>query len=97
MTDRQPVGTLNKATLDKDGTDLAPADYEILPLNTLWPEIHPHCSDPEVQAQISCSTMRGKSIHWRSPCRRGEAWQVQHMYSFRPSLLPLNTIASLST
>jgi len=31
MTDRQPVGTLNKATLDKDGTNLASTIYVLIP------------------------------------------------------------------
>ena len=31
MTDRQPAGTLNKATLDKDGTNLASTIYVLIP------------------------------------------------------------------
>jgi hypothetical protein len=77
MTDRQPVGTLNKATLDKDGTDLAPADYEILPLNTLWPEIYSHCSDPEVQAQITTSARNWIKDHgWVHHKPEKDTWNI---------------------
>jgi hypothetical protein len=77
MTDIQPAGTMNKETPDKNGTSMASTDYEVLPLDTLWPDIHPHCCDPEVQALMNTSVRNWIRDHgWSHQKTEKDTWNI---------------------
>lgn len=44
---------MKKETASPCTTNITPTDYEVLPLNTLWPDLLPHCIDPAVQTVLN--------------------------------------------
>jgi hypothetical protein len=73
----QESRTMNVEKLDSSGAGMTPTDYEVLPLNTLWPEIHPHCSAPGVQALMNTSVRNWIKDHgWVQHKPEKDTWNI---------------------